>query len=345
MPNQMERPAKTGNQRSPRSVIRAACLVLLAVALGSLAVPAQPCVRDRAMWIYQCPYDVVRDPAERDAVFEFALGQGIKEFFLSVSFTCPSDDACSLEGSSYRDALRLVLRKAHNRGIRVHALYDDSRLARLENHNKARALVRAVLDFNGRGEADQRFDGLHLDVEPHTLSEYRTDPIDTLRQFLDMNAAVVSELAGQDLSYGVDIPDIWYPFRDRLGQLDARCDLLMDYGGRKDYPAMHLMNMVKAVTIMSYHGDADTIRRKTKYALDYAAEVGTKVYIGVQTSPAEPDLRCPSARERSCSDTFGCGTRSDMEEALCTLDQVFAGFDSFLGFSYFKYSSLRDMAE
>ena len=53
----------------------------------------------------------------------------------------------------------------------------------------------------------------------------------------------------------------------------------MDYNGTRDYPTMHLLNLAKAVTIMSYH-DSDQIIRKTRYPISYAAapEVGTLVY-------------------------------------------------------------------
>ncbi len=288
------------------------------------------------MWIYQRPYDVVRDPAERDAVLPFSEGHGVKDFFLFVSFRCsPSGDTCGLEESDQSD-LRLLLRAAHARQIRVHALYDDARLALAANHNRARAIVRAVLSFNAAGETDEGFDGIHLDVEPHTLADYRADKIGTIRQFLDMNAAVAEELSGQNLTYGVDAVEFWYPYWDERGQFVDRPELLMDYGGSTNYPTMHLMNLVKAVTIMSYHRNPDITIRKTRYAIEYAArpEVGALASIGVQTSPDRPP-----------AETFGGGTKGEMEEALCVIDGALAGFDAFLGFSYFKYSSYRDMPE
>ena len=315
---------------------RSGLLGLLAGAVLCLSAEAQPCPRDRAMWIYQRPYDVVRDPAERDAVLPFSEGHGIKEFFLYVSFRCsPSGDTCSLEESDERD-LRLLLRAAHENGIGVQALYDDARLALTANHNRARAIVQAVLRFNNGGEAEERFDGIHLDVEPHVLDEYRADKIGTIRQFLDMNAAVVEELVGRNLQYGVDAVEFWYPYWDERGRFVDRPELLMDYGDSTNYPTMHLMNLVKAVTIMSYHRNPDITIRKTRYAMEYAArpEVGAAVSIGVQTSPDRPP-----------AETFGGGTKGEMEEALCVIDGALAGFESFLGFSYFKYSSYRDMPE
>jgi hypothetical protein len=310
-------------------------LGLLILVVSSIAAPAQPCPGDRAMWIYQRP-DVVRDADERAAVFDFADSHGISEFFLYVSFNCgPSGNTCTLDESYARD-LRLFLKQAHDANIRVDALRDDAELALARNHNRARAIVQAIVEFNRAGAAGEQFDGLHLDVEPHTLAEYRRDAIGTIRQFLDMNAAVIDAMAGQDLSYGVDVVEFWYPYWDERGRFVDRPELLMDYAGTRNYPTMHLLNMVKAVTIMSYHQNPDITIRKTRYAMEYAAqpEIGAAVYVGVQTSP-----------DRPANETFGRGTQSEMEQALCMISDAFANSDSFLGFAYFKYSSFRDMPE
>lgn len=369
-----------------RSVNGSWVLGLLAVAACSIPLSAEPCPPGRAMWIYECPYDVVRDRDERDEVFRFAESHGINEFFLSVSFNCsldgtcnvcpPGDESCRLEGPSYRGALRLVLRKAHNRRIRVHALFGHPRFALQENHPQVRARIQAILEFNRRSQPDQTFDGIHLDVEPHLMNrqeygfEYSVDPIGTLRQFLDMNATVVDALAGKNVSHGVDIPFFWHPYVNEFGELDLREDLLMDYGGRRDYPTYHLMDMVKEIAIMAYRRNPATTIRWTEFAIDHAAqtEVQACVYVGVQTSPPEPEERCGRRQRRQCRETFacntqgpcapsGCGTREGecapcgqnfMEEELSTIDREFRdvrGYHSFRGFSFFKYGSYRDMPE
>lgn len=352
---------KTGRAFSQGGV-RWCLLGLLTVALGSSSANAQscatqPCPAQRAMWINQTPYDVVRVPAERDYVLAFASCFNINEFFLSVTFQCPSPDSCSIGGSTYRQQLRDTIRAAHQAGIRVHALSGHPELALSANHIQVLARIQAVLAFNNGGSLDEKFDGIHLDVEPYALQEYKDaerqgqwDIVrDILVQFLDMNAAAVSELTGQDLAYGVDLPDFWHPFVDEFGVYQERAELKINYAGIETYPTYHVLNIVKEATLMSYHADPDTMKRKTEYALNYAAQldVPASLYIGAQTAPVCLQLDPPFPPScRPAAETLGQMTRSQMEQVLCaTLYDTFVSLNSFRGFSYFKYSTYRDMSD
>jgi hypothetical protein len=162
--------------------VRWCLLGLLAVALASSSANAQscatqPCPAQRAMWINQTPYDVVRDPAERDYVLAFANCFNINEFFLSVTFQCPSPDSCSIGGSTYRQQLRDTIRAAHQAGIRVHALSGHPELALSANHIQVPARIRAVLAFNNDGSLGEKFDGIHLDVELAAWSRAANQPV------------------------------------------------------------------------------------------------------------------------------------------------------------------------
>src|SRR5713101_7118493 len=93
-----------------------------------------------------------------------------------------------------------------------------------------------------------------------------------------MNAVVLEKLQGEDLAYGADVVDFWQPYYRCCDWEDPRCfvdrpELLMVYNGVQDYQTMHLLNLVKNVTIMSYH-DADQTIRKTRYPMNHAAMPG-----------------------------------------------------------------------
>jgi hypothetical protein len=310
----------------------------LAVVVSAIPAQAQPCPRDRAMWIYQTPYDVVRDLDARAEALAFADTHAIGDFFLYVSFNCIGDN-CSLD-ESYQVELRSFLREAHDssnhQAFRVHVLYDDPRLALETFHNRVRSIVRTTLAFNQGSGAGEQFDGIHLDVEPHTLvhpphDEYLTDPIGTITQFLNMNTIVLEELQGRDLDYGADVVDFWHPYYSCRDWEDPRCfvdrlELRMVYNNTENYPTMHLLNLVKNVTIMSYH-DADQMIRKTRYAMNYAAmpEIGALVYVGVK------------------AELFA--SRAQLEDAICAVDGELAQFASLAGYSYFKYSTYHDLSD
>ena len=339
-------------------------LGLLVVALTFTPAQAQPCgePRPRAMWIYSDP-DVVGDETARNELFAFVCNYPTSELFLQVRYN-------QLPDLSYQTNLRIFLQQAHAAGIRVHALFGENHWALSENHHRAVARAEAIISFNNESAfADEKFDGLHLDVEPHLLPAYQQeesangdspDPdkwmvrLDILRQFLDMNRTVVEAIDGQ-MSYGVDIPIRWHPNVNNPRPALAN----MQYDGSENYPTYHLMDKVKDVTMMAYTNNGDRIIRWTEKAVEYAAspEVNARVYVGVQTAP--PCVTRPPPNQDKCdrdsptyhpdqrppNETLGHLTRSEMEDVLRDIDLVLSGYPSFQGFSYYKYKTYRDMAE
>jgi len=335
-------------------------LELLVVALSLTPAEAQPCQPHRAMWVYR-DLDVVQNETNRADLFTFARSYGIEELFLSVILRCPSDSPpCSIEGATYRNALRAFLREAHDPEagyIRVYALSGNPTLALERYHDLATGRAEAILNFNRAGAEAERFDGVHLDVEPHELDgrepypdDYVRDREGTIRQYLDMNRKVVdvieSEPPDSRIDYGVDVVWFWTPFVNESGAVDWRDDLKMDYGGIADrYPTWHLMNIVKRVNIMGYYGAAGPKIRRAEFAMQYASELGACASIGVQTAPPSPD--------RPPQTTFWGRTKQEMEEALADVQAqpspwfgtAFESLPSFSGFTFFRYSSYRLMPD
>jgi hypothetical protein len=315
------------------------------LALSAIARCAQPCPRSRAMWVYTGPShpDVIHNVGARVALLDFAQDHGIVEIFLRVPMDCTESGAgpsCVVRPGDV-DGIQALLADAQGRGIKVDALRDgtgerpavpiwaNAELALEEHHPKVRALVQAILDFNSAG--DTRFDAMHLDIEPYTLSAYRRgsdqDKIKIIRQFLVLNQSVVAMLDGEDLGYGIDIGPGWHGF-------ETEPNLLMEFNGRTDYPTMHLLDMVKSAVLMVYLNRADRLIAKDGPVVEYANrdDVAARVFLGVQTCPGRDG-------------TFGDGTRAAMEETLCTVNEAFQSFDSFVGFSYFNSTCYRLMVD
>ncbi|PSP75514.1 hypothetical protein BRC86_03110 [Halobacteriales archaeon QS_3_64_16] len=108
--------------------------------------------RDRGLYIWAEAAEVVADPAAADRLFARSDSE-LRTLFLSwgaIGDTSPDDRAA-------------FLRAAHERGLAVHALLGALGTAGIET---ARRVVAGVLAHNaGRPDAE-RFDGIHLDVEP-----------------------------------------------------------------------------------------------------------------------------------------------------------------------------------
>jgi len=321
------------------------CFLGWSLVLGAIVGFAQPCPRSRAMWVYtgSSHPDVIHNADERRTLLDFAQSHGIVEIFLRVPMDCTESGgsaSCGVRPGDV-DGIQAFLADAQGRGIRVDALRDgtgerpavpiwaSAELALQEHHPKVRALVQAILDFNSTG--DVRFDAMHLDIEPYTLSAYRRgtdeDKIEIIRQFLVLNQSVAAMLDGEDLGYGIDIGPGWHGF-------EPEPNLLMEFDGRKKYPTRHLLDMVKSAVLMVYLNRADRLIAKDGPVIEYANrdDVAAGVYLGVQTCPGRDG-------------TFGDGTRVAMEERLCAVYDAFQLFDSFSGFSYFNSTCYREMVD
>ncbi len=322
--------------------------ITIAAFLSALSPAAsgqvEMCPRSRrATWVYtgRGHPDVIHNAGARDDLLRFAADHGIGEFFLRTQMDCaetPDGPSCQVREP---DLVRAFLAATHGQQIVVHALRDgagdanppdtpiwaSAELALDENHPWVFALLQAVLDFNaGGGEA---FDGIHLDIEPYTLSAYRAaddaGKIAIIFQFLNLNRAIV-QMLGTDF-YSMDIGPGWHGF-------EPSPNLWMEFDGQFNYPTMHLLNMVKTAALLVYLNDPARIINKDRPVVEYANQptVNASVYLGVQTCPGREG-------------TFGAGTQTQMEQALCQVNDAFAAFDSFRGFSYFSYTCHSRMPE
>jgi hypothetical protein len=127
--------------------------------------------------------------------------------------------------------------------------------------------------------------------------------------------------------YSMDIGPGWHGF-------EPSPNLWMEFNGLFNYPTMHLLNMVKTAALLVYLNDAARIINKDQSVVEYADRptVNASVYLGVQTC-------------RGREGTFGDGTETQMELALCEVNDAFAALNSFRGFSYFNSTCHSRMTE
>jgi len=114
------------------------------------------------LWVWKTA-DVLAKPGSGEALRDFATANGINEVYVSVS----SRDRLT-EGSPVVVLIGLL----HRSHIRVEALLDgiDSDIAG-QPREALLAKARAIVQFNDTQPPDGRFDGIHLDIEPHQRAE------------------------------------------------------------------------------------------------------------------------------------------------------------------------------
>jgi hypothetical protein len=140
--------------------VRICCAVLL----GGLVFPAfgaADSLRVHGLWVWKSP-TVLETPEDAQALLEFCKSQDINEVYVSISERSePAEES----------ALTHLIALLHRSNIRVEALISSTDADEPGKHRET--LLRhaqEVAQFNQR-HPGERFDGIHLDVEPQQRPE------------------------------------------------------------------------------------------------------------------------------------------------------------------------------
>ena len=113
-----------------------------------------------------------------------------------------------------------LIGKIHASNIRVSALFGDKSWALPAWHSFVLSTVKNVGRFNAESAPAERFDGIHLDVEPYLLPGFNGPRHDEfLKDYLTMLSDVCDEAHRSHLTVGADIP-FWYGEPDEFGYKD-----------------------------------------------------------------------------------------------------------------------------
>lgn len=305
-------------------------LVILAILPAWEGKASEP--RMRAMWIYKT--ELVMDSAEeQETLFEFCRQRQITDLFWQVHFSRGGDGSASLDNE---EMLRSFLGEAHRSGLRIHALTGDPSHVRPEKHERVLSSAAALVRFNRGSTEDSRFDGLHLDVEPHGLPDWKTaetgKKIEFLTSFVELHYEVSDYLRSADpsLIFGTDVV-FW------LNKLKDDGSLLYPVKVRdlETDPAAHLLGIVDHLAIMSYRNTAtgnNGIISLVDQTIHQADTTEAKVFVGVKMADIGLDL-----------ETFFGRSEEEMMRTLAPVEETFRSHRSYAGFSFFHYEAFKAM--
>jgi hypothetical protein len=135
-------------------------LASLTLVFGHAAVAQEPLVH--GLWVWKTP-TILDLPSRGEALRDFCRSQQINEVYLSFS----SQNG----GAAEQQEIEKLIGLLHHSHIRVEALLSSTDADEPGKHrDKLMAHVNEVLSFN-QGHPRQRFDGIHLDVEPQQRQE------------------------------------------------------------------------------------------------------------------------------------------------------------------------------
>lgn len=270
-----------------------------------------------AMWVWDAR--IVLYPEAGKRLIEFSRRKGIDILYLSAYDLRPPMDR----------AYRAFNRQCHRSGIEVHALAGDPRWGKSRYHHIPLKWVRAVQALNAAAAPEERFDGLHTDVEVYLLAKsWQERPEVLLGGYLDLTRKIGQLLkAGSvPMAYGVDVP-FWF---------DDDTAYRILWNGAVKAPSHHVLDIADTVTVMAYRNFAegpDGTIRLVLLEMDYAERVGKQVLIGQETQrnlyPAYI--------------TFGTSSCEAMGREMEKIRSAFRDRASFGGFAVHHYESFRKL--
>jgi hypothetical protein len=136
------------------------CLVLLVASSPSAFAEAAPTLA-HGLWVWKSP-TVLDAPRGAEDLLDFCRSEGINEIYVSIS--------ARSEEAEERELAHLIA-LAHRSNIRVEALLSSTEADEPGKHRDTLlSHVREIVQFNQSHPTD-RFDGIHLDIEPQQRPE------------------------------------------------------------------------------------------------------------------------------------------------------------------------------
>jgi hypothetical protein len=177
--------------------------MLCALAMcGAFSLSAAPLGAQNApihgLWVWKGP-SVLEAPGSAERLQKFCQDEGINEVYLSIF---------SRGEEMPEGGMTQAIGVLHESKIRVEALLSsDDADERGKHRDKLLAEVRAIIGFNKKHSTD-RFDGIHLDIEPQQRSENKgAGNLRFLPGLVEAYRAVLVLADAADLTVNADIQD------------------------------------------------------------------------------------------------------------------------------------------
>jgi len=237
-----------------------------------LSVPTNQYKPNKSMWVWNADEIVSNNTINEDNqaiqnLINFCTSKNINKIYFNMY------PAAEILNNSCRN----LISSAHNAGITVEALSGSPDW--YSNHTWALARVQDVINYNNNSLSNEKFDGIHHDVEFYTninyssgTPEWTQEYLNRAEGFLNLMVQTKTICSNNNLSYTVDIPR-WLDNKPAL-----------TFNGLTKTIDKHAIDIADCVSIMSYQSNYTNTNTDCKNELEYAGTVGKTVYIGFLTS-------------------------------------------------------------
>lgn len=261
----------------------------------------------KGMWVWQSA--VATDAGQRAALLSFAGTHRVRTVYLESEKLINTDQA----------SLASFTKEAKQHCIEVELLFGAPDWAFTSNHAYAVSLAQKAVAFASRAEAPPV--GVHFDVEPYNLPEYKADVNSGANQYLDLLEKIRAVTSPSKLYFAKAIP-LGFEFQS------------VNRGGQTVKLSHAAIERVDRVMLMDYRDTSNRIIDDASDEMQYAASKGKKVVIGVETA-------CDTGEVHTI--TFCEEGKAALETALLNVSNAFGSNSAFAGMAVHDYAAYKPL--
>ncbi|WDV96530.1 copper amine oxidase N-terminal domain-containing protein [Brevibacillus parabrevis] len=226
----------------------------------NLIVIATAAPKQHSTWLWDA--SLLLSGQEQERTIEFAVEQQVTSIYLQID-----KDISQAVYQSF-------MQKAQQRQIKVEALNGRPGWAFPSGHSQIEAFIDWVEAYNAAVAPEERFSGLHFDIEPYVLPEWKSDQTRVVSNWMDSIRLIERRTKANGLRLTLDIP-FWL---HQVKVPDTRYSL-----------SAWMLEKADAVVIMDYRNSAlgnDGIIANAQPILREAGTLGKQVIVGIETAPS-----------------------------------------------------------
>ena len=188
-----------------------------------------------------------------DSYFDFAYNNNVNEIYYY--------------SSSLNEKTNEFIAKANSKSIKVYWLIGECEW--IENYEQLENKIKQFLEYQNNYE--NKFVGLHLDIEPHQFDDFENRKLELLTKFVELVMYIRNQFSQIWIEY--DIP-VWMHDEVFIKNIKKPVyEFIIDNCDR--------------VTLMSYRDSYNEIFKCAEDEIKYAASVNKQINLGVETQKLE----------------------------------------------------------
>lgn len=233
----------------------------------------------QGLWVWRS--EGYRTAEQRGELLDFCEQYGFNRLLVQVHLDRQGDQLAM----RYPQAYRSLIVEAAARGIAVEALDGAKDMAMRENWPQTLQILDLILAFNDSLPDDAKLAGVHYDIEPYIMDEWKQSDEQRQQIMHDLLAFYVQareriDAKGDGMTLACDIP-FWYDNKTTPGD-----NCTIEFNGETKNLHEHIQDICDYIGIMSYRRHAtgrNSVTAVVEKELAYADQIGKFVTPALET--------------------------------------------------------------